>query len=480
LSCEEYRVKSTVETLGPTRVRLSVEVPFEELKPSLDKAYKSVAQQIRVPGFRPGRVPPAIVDQRVGRAFVLEQAVNDAVPQRYADAVREHEVKVVGQPDINVTKYDDTDGVEFTAEVDIRPEMLLPAFEDLAVTVDDIEISDSDVDEQVDGLRERFATLKGVERPVADGDYVSIDLHATVDGQDVEGGSANGLSYQVGSGELLEGIDQALIGMSSGDEKTFSTELANGEYAGREAEVKVTVRSVKEKELPPADDDFAQLASEFDTLEELRADTRQRVERVRRIQQGLEARDKVLEALLEAVDIPLPEKIVDAEKEYRAQEMDEQLQQANLTMEAYAQQQDKSLEELDAEVAEAAERAVKTQLVLDAVADAEQIGVTDQELTGEVVTRAQRYGVNPNEYAQRLVDAGQLPVLAGEIRRGKALALVVEAARITDASGEPVDLKQIGGGETVVAADDEIEHDHNHDHDAGDGEAVEAAGAVES
>ncbi|MFL6078232.1 MAG: trigger factor, partial [Mycobacteriales bacterium] len=461
-------------------VRLSVEVPFEELKPSLDKAYKSVAQQIRVPGFRPGRVPPAIVDQRVGRAFVLEQAVNDAVPQRYADAVREHEVKVVGQPDINVTKYDDKDGVEFTAEVDIRPEMLLPAFEDLAVTVDDIEISDSDVDEQVDGLRERFATLKGVERPVADGDYVSIDLHATVDGQDVEGGSANGLSYQVGSGELLEGIDQALIGMSSGDEKTFSTELANGEYAGREAEVKVTVRSVKEKELPPADDDFAQLASEFDTLEELRADTRQRVERVRRIQQGLEARDKVLEALLEAVDIPLPEKIVDAEKEYRAQEMDEQLQQANLTREAYAQQQDRSLEELDAEVAEAAERAVKTQLVLDAVADAEQIGVTDQELTGEVVTRAQRYGVNPNEYAQRLVDAGQLPVLAGEIRRGKALALVVEAARITDASGEPVDLKQIGGGETVVAADDEVEHDHNHDHDAGDGEAVEAAGAVES
>jgi trigger factor len=474
LSCEEYRVKSTVETLGPTRVRLSVEVPFEELKPSLDKAYKSVAQQIRVPGFRPGRVPPAIVDQRVGRAFVLEQAVNEAVPQRYADAVREHEVKVVGQPDINVTKYDDKDGVEFTAEVDIRPEMLLPAFEDLAVTVDDIEISDSDVDEQVDGLRERFATLKGVERPVADGDYVSIDLHATVDGQDVEGGSANGLSYQVGSGELLEGIDQALIGVGAGDEKTFTTELANGEYAGREAEVKVTVRSVKEKELPAADDDFAQLASEFDTLEELRADTRTRVERVRRLQQGLQARDKVLEALLEAVDIPLPDKIVEAEREYRAQELAEQLQQANLTKEAYAQQQDKTLEELDAEVTEASDRAVKTQLVLDAVADAEQIGVTDQELTGEVVTRAQRYGVNPNEYAQRLVDAGQLPVLAGEIRRGKALAMVVEAARITDASGEPVDLTQIGGGETVVAADDDVAVD------AGDGEAMEAAGATES
>jgi trigger factor len=480
LSCEEYRVKSTVETLGPTRVRLSVEVPFEELKPSLDKAYKSVAQQIRVPGFRPGRVPPAIVDQRVGRAFVLEQAVNDAVPQRYADAVREHEVKVVGQPDINVTKYDDTDGVEFTAEVDIRPEMLLPAFEDLAVTVDDIEISDSDVDEQVDGLRERFATLKGVERPVADGDYVSIDLHATVDGVDVEGGSANGLSYQVGSGELLEGIDEALIGMSAGDEKTFTTELANGEYAGREAEVKITVRSVKEKELPPADDDFAQLASEFDTLEELRADTRGRVERVRRLQQGLQARDKVLEALLEAVDIPLPEKIVEAEREYRAQELAEQLQQANLTREAYAQQQEKTLEELDAEVAEASDRAVKTQLVLDAVADAEQIGVTDQELTGEVVTRAQRYGVNPNEYAQRLVDAGQLPVLAGEIRRGKALALVVEAARITDASGEPVDLKQIGGGETVVAADDDAATEVTEVTEAGDGEAMEAAGAVES
>jgi trigger factor len=240
------------------------------------------------------------------------------------------------------------------------------------------------------------------------------------------------------------------------------------------AEVKVTVRSVKEKELPAADDDFAQLASEFDTLEELRADTRTRVERVRRLQQGLQARDKVLEALLEAVDIPLPDKIVEAEREYRAQELAEQLQQANLTREAYAQQQDKTLEELDAEVTEASDRAVKTQLVLDAVADAEQIGVTDQELTGEVVTRAQRYGVNPNEYAQRLVDAGQLPVLAGEIRRGKALAMVVEAARITDASGEPVDLTQIGGGETVVAADDDVAVD------AGDGEAMEAAGATES
>jgi trigger factor len=454
-------VKSTVETLSPTRVKLSVEVPFDELKPSLDKAYRSIAQQVSIPGFRKGKVPPRLIDQRVGRGAVLEEAINDAIPQHYSAAVREHEVKVLGQPDVSVTELNDGEHVAFTAEVDVRPEFALPEYKSLSVAVDDVVVADEDVDDQVGRLRERFAVLKGVERPVQDGDYVSLDLAATVDGEEIPGGTATGLSYEVGSGQLLEGIDEAIIGLEKDGSTTFTTKLVGGDHAGRDAEVAVTVRSVKEKELPELDDEFAQTASEFDTLGELRDDVRTRISQVKGIEQGMQARDRVLEALLEAVEVPLPETIVDSEIEFRKHDIAHQLEHAGLAMEAYLESEGKSQEEFDAELADAARKAVKSQLVLDAVADAEEVGVGNEELTSEVVRRAQDAGMAPQEFADRIVESGQLPVLIADVRRGKALALVLESASISDASGRTVDLEALrgplGSAPETVPADEATE-----------------------
>jgi trigger factor len=301
------------------------------------------------------------------------------------------------------------------------------------------------VDEQVDRLRERFAVLKGVERPVQDGDYVSLDLAATVDGEEVPGGTATGLSYEVGSGQLLEGIDEAIIGLESGAATTFTTALVGGEHAGRDAEVAVTIRSVKEKDLPELDDEFAQTASEFDTLAELREDVLTRLTQVKGIEQGVQARDKVLEALLAAVEVPLPESIVAAEVDYRKHDIGHQLENAGLTLEGYLEADSKTAEEFDAELDENARTAVKSQLVLDALADTEEVGVGNEELTSEVVRRAQQSGMQPQEFADQVVESGQLPLLIADVRRGKALAVVLQSATITDASGRTVELEALRG-----------------------------------
>jgi trigger factor len=450
-------VRSTVETLGPTRVKLAVEVPFDELGASLDRAYKSIAKQVRVPGFRPGKVPARIIDQRVGRAVVLDEAVQDAIPRAYSDAVRDNEVRAIGQPEIEVTKLDDGDSLAFTAEVDVRPEVTLPDLSDLAVTVDDVEVSDEEVDRQVDGLRERFAVLKAADRPVADGDYVSIDLRATVDGEEVPGGVTAGMSYEVGGGELMAGLDEALHGITAGETRTFTTELVAGEQAGREADVEVTVRSVKEKELPELDDDFAQTASEFDTLDELRGDLRGRLERVRALEQGSQARDKVLETVLDRVDVPLPESAVASEVEWRQHDIGHQLENAGMTLDDYLAAEERSTEDFELEIRRNSETAVKSQLVLDAVAEAEQLGVSDAELTEHVVMQSRRYGLSPQEYADQMMKAGNLPALVAEVRRSKALAHLLEQAKVIDASGRLVDIaalrRPLPGAEGDVEAE---------------------------
>ncbi|HEV2087677.1 MAG TPA: trigger factor [Cryptosporangiaceae bacterium] len=433
-------MKSTVETLSPTRVRLAVEVPFEELKPNLERAYRTIAGQITIPGFRKGKVPPRLIDQRVGRAAVLEETLNEAIPAHYSDAVREHSVKVIGHPEVDVTELVDGEKVTFTAEVDVRPEIELPAFSDLVVTVDEIEVTDAEVDEQVGNLRERFAILKAVDRPVEEGDYVSLDLLATVDGEPVPGGVADGLSYEVGSGQLLMGTDEAVLGRSVGEESTFTTALVAGEFAGREAEVKITVRSVKEKILPPLDDDFAQTASEFDSLDELRADVRARLEKAKQLEQTVHARDKTLETLLAAVDVPMPEKVLEEEIAFRRQQLDQGLERAGVTLEDYLEREGQTPEEFDATLRTDSAAAVKAQLVLDTIADAEQLGVNDTELTGEVVRRAKQAGVPAQEYADRMVKAGQLAVVVADLRRGKALAMVIDQAQIRDTAGAEVNL----------------------------------------
>lgn len=436
-------MKSAVENLGPTRVKLTVEVPFDELKPSLDSAYKKIGQQVRLKGFRPGKVPAAMIDQYVGRAAVLEEAVNDALPRLYGEAVRENDVDILGHPEIDVTEFNDGDRLVFTAEVDVRPEIELPDYTGLPVTVDDAELDDPQVDEQLEGLRERFATLKGVERAVQSGDYVSLDLSATIGGEPVEDATAANLSYEVGSDSLVAGLDEALVGLSSGESREFETQLRSGDHGGEAAVATVTVKSVKEKETPALDDDFAQTASEFDTIDELRADIRERMSRIGRLQQGVQARDRVLEVLLERVDIPMPEHVLGDEINYRKQAMDQQLQAAGITKEAYAQMESRSVEEIDTELEEGARSAIRAQFVLDAIARKEELQVAEAELTDQIVRRAQQSGMRADQYAQQVVQSGQLGALMSEVLRGKALAHVLEHATITDASGRPVDLDSL-------------------------------------
>ena len=438
-------MKSTVEQISPTRVRINVEVPFDELKPSFDRAYSKLAKMVRIPGFRPGKAPARILESRLGRGAVLDEVVQEAVPAKYAEAISSGEVRPIGRPEIEVTKIEDGQLLAFSAEVDVRPEIDIPAYDSLSVTVDDIEIGDDEVDEQLEGLRARFGTLKGVDRPVADGDFVVIDLSATVDGEDVDDARTTGLSYQVGSGELVEGIDEALIGAGQGDTRTFETTLVAGEHAGKQAQVTVVVDSVKERELPAADDDFAQLASEFDTLDELRDDLRERLGKVRGMQQGVQARDRVLEALLAATEVPLPEAVVDSEVEVRKHDAVHAFDHDDARLSEWLDSQGQTVEQFDADVRSGAEQAVKAQLVLDAIADAENIQVSENELTERIIYQAQRYGVSPDEYLRRAQEAGQLGAIFAEVRRGKAIATVLRSAKVTDASGNEVDVEQLFG-----------------------------------
>ncbi|MGI8761305.1 MAG: trigger factor [Jatrophihabitantaceae bacterium] len=454
-------MKSTAENLSPTRVRLAVEVPFEELKPSLDAAYKKIGSQVRIPGFRPGKVPARIIDQRVGRAAVLEEAINAALPGVYTEAAREHEIRPISQPEIDVTNVEDGTSLSFTAEVDVRPEIVLPELDALAVTVDDVAVTDEDVDEQLDELLERFGTLTGVERAAQTGDYVALDLLAEVDGQQVEAGSAKGLSYELGSGDLIDGLDEAIAGRSAGQSATFTTTLQQGEHAGAEAEVTATVNSVKEKQLPAVDDDFAQLASEFDTVAELREDLRARVGRAKALEQGAQARDKVLEKLLESVEFPLPESAVQTEIGYREHEVVHSLGHDDELFERYLTLQGKTREEYDAELRESAEKSVRAQFILDAIADAKGVQIGDGELTEYLVRQAARFQMPPQEFANQVVQGGNLPGLVADVRRNKALAAVLESAAVTDASGAVVDLSALAPSamSQILDADDDDELD---------------------
>ncbi|WP_289009340.1 trigger factor [uncultured Thermomonospora sp.] len=450
-------MKTDVEELSPTRVKLTVEVPFEELKPNLDKAYKEISKQVRIKGFRPGKAPAPLIDRYIGRGAVLQEAVNDALPELYGRAVEASEIFVLGQPEVEITKLDDGKEMTFTAEVDVRPKFQVPDYDNLEVTVDEAKVTDEEVEETLGNLRERFASLTTVERAAETGDFVTIDLSAQVDGEAVEDAAATGYSYEVGSNSSVEGLDEALTGMSAGESKTFTSKLVGGERAGQEAEITVTVQSVKVKKLPEADDEFAQLASEFDTIEELRADLRTRLGRTKRMQQLSQARDRALEALMEQIDIPLPEKVVQAEIERRNEQLEQQLKWSGLSKEAYLKQQGKTAEEFDAEIAEAARRAVKGGFVLDQLALDEELGVENEELSEYVVSQAMQMGVQPQQLADHLTQSGQLPALVSEVLRNKALNLLVEHVKITDEAGNAVDIEALRRELSGEAAQPEAE-----------------------
>jgi trigger factor len=469
-------VKTDVEELSPTRVRLSVEVPFDELKPSLDKAYREVARQVRIPGFRPGRVPPPVIDRRVGRDVVLNQAVNEAMPDLYAKAVAEGDIVALGQPEVEITRLDDGKELIFTVEVDIRPKFDLPDLSSLAVTVDDTLVTPDEVAERLAMLQDRFASLKGVNRPVQEGDHVSIDLSASVDGSPVEDAQASGLSYPVGSESLLDGLDQTLIGMSAGDSAIFRSELAGGEFAGREADVTVTVHSVKAKEVPGLDDDFAQMASEFDTLGELRADTRAQLERDKAVQQVVQARDLALNALLDQVDIPLPESVVADEAKHNRESVTSQLSRAGATLDGYLEMTNQTKEQFEADIEQRARRAVKVSLVLDQVARNEELGVDPAELSAYVARQAEQMGVAPDRLAKQLADNGQLSFAATEVLRGKAMNVIAERVKVSDKSGNPVDVATTLNAPLVPAGTAEAaEADADDEADDGDAEVTAEA-----
>jgi len=436
-------VKTAVEELSPTRVKLTVEVPFEELEPSLKAAYKKVAQQVRVPGFRPGKVPARIIEQRFGRAVVLEETLNDALPKLYGKAVDETDVFPVSRPEIEVTKLEDGKQVEFTAEVDVRPAFDLPDYEGIEVTVPSAEVTDEDIDAQLNALRERFATLTGVDRPAQNRDFVVMDLSASIDGVELEEQAANDVSYEVGAGSILQGLDDNLLGMAAGDEKVFTTRLVGGEHADQEAQVKIKVKSVKEKVLPELNDEFAQLTSEFDTLEELRESIRAQVRRNKLIDQVTQAREKALEAVMDKIDIPLPESAVQAEIEMRKHNLDHQIAQSGLSRDAFFRLYQTTEEERLKEIEESAKKAIKASFILDKIVKQEELGVAEQELTNFVVRRAMELGVAPNTLAKHLAENDQINMAMVEIVRDKAKTILGDAAKVVDENGNEVDLKAI-------------------------------------
>ena len=418
-------MKSSLEVLSPTRVRLDVEVAYSELESHVANAYKKVAAQVNIPGFRKGKIPAAMIDQRVGRGAVIDEAINTALPIFYGQAAREHTVAVIGRPEVDVKEFVDNEKLVFSVEVDVRPEVVLPDFSKITIEVDDVTVADTDVDEQIESLRTRFGTLTTVEREVKNGDFTTLDMTAFIDGAEVDGGQANDISYEVGSDKMIDGLDEVLIGMKADDVKTFETQLV-GQQEGEKGEVKVTVKAVKERELPPVDDAFAKLASEFDTLAELKTDFVARLERVKKMEQGAQARDRLVEKLLADNEIPVPDNLVELE--------------VNDHLEGEGRLEDA---EHRAEVDGQVRSSLKSDFLLDAIVAAEDVQVTEIELTEYLVRTSQRYGMAPQQFAEELQKAGQIQQLVAEVTRAKALASVLGRITVKDASGNVVDLEAL-------------------------------------
>ncbi len=458
-------MKSTIEKLSPTRAKLTITVPADELKPSITHAYSHIAEQINIPGFRKGKVPPPIVDQRVGKAAVLEHAVNEGLDGFYRAAVDEHKLRPLGRPEADIVGWpsdkDFSGELQLAIEVDVRPEIELPAYEGVKLTVDAVDISDDEVATELDTLRGRFGTLVTVDRPAKAGDFVQIDLIANINGAEVD--NASGISYEVGSGDLIEGIDEALDSLTAGETTTFNSKLLGGDHEGETAEITVTVLAVKERELPTADDDFAQIASEFDTIAELTESLKTQVERSKAFGQGSQARELLLEQLLSTVEIPVPAAIIEDEV-HRHLEGENRLED----------------DVHRAEVAEASEKTFRQQILLDTIAEAEGVQVSQDELTQYLIQGASQYGMDPSEFVQALSSNGQIPSMVAEVARNKALAIVLGKAEVVDSNGKPVDLSEFAavGQNADDAADDDA--DDSADEAAEDTAAPEAEAEVKA
>lgn len=438
-------MKTSVDKLSDTRVKLTVNVPFDELSAEIDQAYKAIAQQVNIPGFRRGKAPRQLIDARFGRGTVLEQVVNDMLPTRYQQAISDNEINPLGQPQIDITKIEDNDLVEFTAEVDVRPEITVPDFSAISVTVPALTVDDEAVETEVDNLRSRFGELKETKRKLKKGDFAVIDLTAEIDGTEVEDASTEGLSYEVGSGDLMEGLDKAIKGLKTGEDAEFTATIEHGEHKGEEADVKVHVQQTKERALPEFDDEFAQMASEFDTAEELRESLKTQLQESKKAEQAGEIRDEVLKAALAQSEFPLPDSIVEEQAHNQLHQLLGQLAHDENALAQLLEAQGTTREEFDAKTREQAEESVRTQLFLDAVAEQEQPEVTQQELTDHILFTAQAYGMDPNQFVAQLQQSGQIANLFSDVRRGKALAAAISRTTVTDSEGNSVDPNEYFG-----------------------------------
>ena len=454
-------MKTTVEKLNPTRVKLTIAVTPEELRPSVDHAYGHIAESVTIPGFRKGKVPPPIIDQRIGRGEVLNHAVSDALDKFYRLAITEQELRPLGRPEADVQELPDikdfSGDLVIVVEVDVRPEFTLPELDGLELTVEPVSVDPAEVQTELTNLLARFGTLVTVDRPATTGDFAQIDLIATISGVEVD--TANAISYEIGSGDLIDGIDEALDSLSAGESTTFESKLLGGDNEGETAEIAVTLLAVKERELPEADDDFAQIASQFDTIDELRADIEEQVSRSKVFGQGAEARDQVVDKLLENLDIPVPAQLVEDEV-LRHLENENRLEDA----------------EHRAEVATSSEKTFRTQILLDAIAEQQEVKVSQDELTQYLVQGAAQYNMEPGEFIKVLDQNGQIPGMIGEVARAKALAVVLSKAKVVDTLGNAVDISSFtdpavgspAGDDFVEAsAGDEDHEGHDHDDHAG-------------
>jgi len=440
-------VKTTVDKLSDTRVKLTVNVPFAELDKEIDQAYSAIAQQVSIPGFRKGKAPRQLIDARFGRGAMLEQVVNDMLPSRYEQAVNENDLKVIGQPNIDIPKVEDNDFVEFTAEVDVRPEIEIPDFSKISVTVPALAVSDEDVDNELNELAERFGELKDTKRKLKTGDFAIIDIDAEVDGEKVSEVSTEGLSYRVGDDDLIKGLDTALRGMKSEEDNEFSATIESGEHKDKEATIKVHVQQTKERKLPELDDEFAQMASEFDTIEELRENTKTGLEESKKNDQAVAVRDEVLKAALAEVSFELPQSVVDEQVHAQLHQILGEMAHDDAALTRLLEAQGTTREEFDKESRESAEESVRTQLFLDTLADVEEPEVSQQELSDHILFTAQSYGMDPNQFIQQISSNGQIGNLFSDVRRGKALAAAICRVEAKDDEGNAVDVEQYFGEE---------------------------------
>jgi trigger factor len=418
-------------------MKISIDVPFTELEPHINSAYKALGERITVPGFRKGKVPNAMIEQRVGRGAVLDEAINSALPVFYSNAAREHNVAVIGRPKVDITELVDREKLSLTIEVDIRPELKLPNFSEMTIEVEDVVVSDKEIDDQIDALRARFGTLTTVEKTIEKGDFVTIDLSAKIDGKEIDGGTVNDISYEVGTNRMVDGLDDALMGLNAGESKRFDTQLV-GQKDGESGTVDVTVKAVKHRDLPELNDDFAKLASEFDSLSELRADITSRLERLKQLEQGSLARDILVERLLESVEIPLPEGLIEDEVH------DHLEKEGRLEDDVHRK-----------EVTESATRALREEILFDTIVQAENVSVNDAELSEYLIRSSQRYGMTPDQFVKEISDAGQINSMVAEVARAKALAGALGRVKVVTKSGKTIDLEALRPQAPVSEAESE-------------------------